>query len=56
MINRPQGSLDLGVEMGKQLMRRERHVKTPYVLVMDGDHTYDPSDIKRMLPHTYFKR
>jgi hypothetical protein len=26
----------------------------PYVY--DGDHTYDPSDIKRMLPHTYFKR
>jgi hypothetical protein len=37
--------------MGKQLMGRERHVKTPYKLVMDGDHTYDASDIKRMLLH-----
>jgi dolichol-phosphate mannosyltransferase len=27
------------------------HVKTPYMLVMDGDHTYDPRDIKRMLMH-----
>jgi dolichol-phosphate mannosyltransferase len=27
------------------------HVKTPYMLVMDGDYTYDPRDIKRMLVH-----
>ncbi len=27
------------------------YVKTPYMLVMDGDHTYDPGDIKRMLVH-----
>ena len=27
------------------------HVKTSYMLVMDGDYTYDPRDIKRMLPH-----
>jgi dolichol-phosphate mannosyltransferase len=27
------------------------HVSTPYVLVMDGDHTYDPRDIKRLLAH-----
>jgi hypothetical protein len=56
LINRPQGSLDLWVEMGRLLMGRERRVKTPYMLVMGGDHIYDPSDIKRMLPHIYFKR
>ena len=27
------------------------HVKTPYMLVMDGDYTYDPKDIKRLLAH-----
>jgi dolichol-phosphate mannosyltransferase len=27
------------------------HVKTPYMLVMDGDYTYDPRDIKHMLFH-----
>jgi dolichol-phosphate mannosyltransferase len=27
------------------------HVKTPYILVMDGDYTYDPKDIKHMLTH-----
>jgi len=26
-------------------------VKTPYMLVMDGDHTYDPADIERFLIH-----
>jgi len=26
-------------------------VKTPYMLVMDGDYTYDPKDIKRLLAH-----
>ena len=25
------------------------HVKTPYVLIMDGDGTYDPKDIEKML-------
>lgn len=27
------------------------HVSTPYVLFMDGDYTYDPRDIKRLLLH-----
>jgi dolichol-phosphate mannosyltransferase len=27
------------------------HVKTPYMVVMDGDYTYDPKDIERMLVH-----
>jgi glycosyltransferase involved in cell wall biosynthesis len=27
------------------------HVATPYLLVMDGDYTYDPSSIERMLVH-----
>lgn len=27
------------------------HVKTPYMLVMDGDLSYDPSDIERFLAH-----
>jgi len=27
------------------------YVDTPYMLVMDGDYTYDPKDIKRMLLH-----
>jgi dolichol-phosphate mannosyltransferase len=27
------------------------HVKTPYMLVMDGDYSYDPKDIKRLLAH-----
>jgi dolichol-phosphate mannosyltransferase len=27
------------------------HVDTPYLLVMDGDYTYDPKDAERMLPH-----
>lgn len=27
------------------------HVNTPYMLVMDGDYTYDPKDIRRMLLH-----
>jgi hypothetical protein len=44
------------VEIGELLMGRERRVKTPYMLVMDGDHIDDPSDIKRMFPRTYFKR
>ncbi|MEM4854770.1 MAG: glycosyltransferase family 2 protein, partial [Sulfolobales archaeon] len=26
-----------------------RYVRTPYVVVMDGDYTYDPRDIKKML-------
>jgi dolichol-phosphate mannosyltransferase len=28
-----------------------RQVKTPYMLVMDGDYTYDPSCIERMMVH-----
>jgi dolichol-phosphate mannosyltransferase len=27
------------------------HVKTPYMLVMDGDFTYDPSDIEKLTAH-----
>ena len=27
------------------------YVDTPYMLVMDGDYTYDPKDIKHMLLH-----
>ncbi|MEM0317370.1 MAG: glycosyltransferase family 2 protein [Candidatus Nezhaarchaeales archaeon] len=27
------------------------HVRTQYMLVMDGDYTYDPKDIKRLLAH-----
>ena len=27
------------------------HVETPYLLVMDGDYTYDPKDIKNFIPH-----
>lgn len=27
------------------------HVKTPYFVVMDGDCTYDPKDIKHFFPH-----
>jgi len=27
------------------------NVETPYILVMDGDYTYDPKDIKKMLVH-----
>jgi len=27
------------------------NVSTPYLLVMDGDYTYDPADIERFLPH-----
>lgn len=27
------------------------HVETPYLLVMDADHTYDPKDIQRFLDH-----
>jgi len=27
------------------------HVDTPYMLVMDGDHTYDPGDIEKFLAH-----
>ncbi|MCS7114989.1 MAG: glycosyltransferase [Candidatus Bathyarchaeota archaeon] len=30
------------------------HVATPYILVMDGDHTYDPKDIGRLLGHGRF--
>ncbi|MEM0313399.1 MAG: glycosyltransferase [Candidatus Bathyarchaeia archaeon] len=30
------------------------HVATPYILVMDGDHTYDPGDIRRLLSHGRF--
>jgi GTP:adenosylcobinamide-phosphate guanylyltransferase len=28
------------------------HVQTPYMLFMDGDYTYDPKDIWRLLNHT----
>jgi len=27
------------------------HVKTPYMVVMDGDHTYDPKDIEKFLAY-----
>lgn len=27
------------------------HVRTPYMVVIDGDLTYDPADIERLLPH-----
>ncbi len=27
------------------------HIKSPYFVVIDGDTTYDPKDIKRFLPH-----
>jgi dolichol-phosphate hexosyltransferase len=27
------------------------HVKTPYIVIMDGDYTYDPSCINRFLEH-----
>jgi dolichol-phosphate mannosyltransferase len=27
------------------------NITTPYMLIMDGDHTYDPKDIKKMLLH-----
>jgi dolichol-phosphate mannosyltransferase len=27
------------------------NITTPYILIMDGDHTYDPKDIKKMLLH-----
>jgi len=27
------------------------YVKTPYMLIMDGDHTYDPANIERFLTH-----
>ncbi|MEM2046206.1 MAG: glycosyltransferase family 2 protein [Candidatus Bathyarchaeia archaeon] len=30
------------------------HVATPYILVMDGDYTYDPRDIGRLLSHGRF--
>lgn len=30
------------------------HVATPYILVMDGDYTYDPADIRRLLSHGRF--
>jgi dolichol-phosphate mannosyltransferase len=33
------------------LLTAVKHVKTPYMLVMDGDYTYDPSCIKRMMVH-----
>lgn len=35
------GALKTGIE----------HVETPYLLVMDADHTYDPKDIQRFLEH-----
>ena len=33
------------------LLTAVNHVKTPYMLVMDGDYTYDPSCIERILVH-----
>ena len=33
------------------LLTAVKHVKTPYMLVMDGDFTYDPSCIDRMRAH-----
>jgi len=27
------------------------HVRTPYMVIIDGDYTYDSKDIKRFLPH-----
>ena len=33
------------------LLTAVKAVKTPYMLVMDGDFTYDPSCIKRMMAH-----
>ena len=35
---------------GALKMAMER-VRTPYILVMDGDYTYDPMDVKRLLNH-----
>lgn len=33
------------------LLTAANHVRTPYMLVMDGDYTYDPSGIDLMLAH-----
>lgn len=33
------------------LLTAVKHVKTPYMLVMDGDYTYDPSCIERLRVH-----
>jgi len=29
------------------------HIKTPYIIVLDGDYTYDPVDIKNFFPHIF---
>lgn len=36
------------------LMTAMEHVDTPYILVMDGDYTYNPKDIQKLLIHGRF--
>lgn len=40
-----------GIGKAGALRTAIEHVETPYMLVMDGDYTYDPKDIKRLLAH-----
>jgi dolichol-phosphate mannosyltransferase len=36
---------------GKAIKTAVEHVNTPYMLIMDGDYTYDPKDISDFLTH-----
>jgi dolichol-phosphate mannosyltransferase len=57
------GSREIAVENGARVVEQlgkgktgailtaVKSVRTPYMLVMDGDYTYDPSFIKRMMTH-----
>ncbi len=38
-----------GIGKGGAIKTALEHVNTPYILLMDGDYTYDPKDIKHML-------
>ena len=43
-----------GVGKTGALMTAVEHVDTPYILVMDGDYTYNPKDIRKLLIHGKF--
>lgn len=41
----------LGVGKTGAIKTAIEHVRTPYLVIMDGDCTYDPKDIKNFFPH-----
>ena len=43
----------LGIGKTGAIKTAIEHIRTPYFVVMDGDCTYDPRDIKNFFPHLH---